>query len=64
MDRPCSAGQAAYEAYVDVAGGVSLVPDWSELKPEIRSAWASAAFAAINHGSARDGLDGAPGSDG
>jgi hypothetical protein len=47
MDSP---GQVAYEAYHDVAGGVSLVsgdplPAFAELPAAIRRAWEAAAEA-------------------
>jgi len=50
MDSTDSPGQVAYEAYRDVAGGVSLVsgerlPEFAELNAAIRRAWEAAAEA-------------------
>jgi hypothetical protein len=54
-------GQAAYEAYFNNAGGVSLVsgaelPGWADLPAQIQQAWEAAGEAAAGlHGAPNDG---------
>jgi len=48
-----SAGQVAYEAYVDHVGGFSVrdepLPDWSSQRERLQDAWQAAAVAVINY---------------
>lgn len=47
-----SMGHVAYDGYRNHTGGVSLIsgqpiPEWNELKPEIKAAWEAAADAVL-----------------
>lgn len=49
-----SFGKVAYDAYCKSTGGVSLIsgaklPEWEELKVEIKTAWDAAARAVMDH---------------
>jgi len=49
-----SLGKLAYDAYCKSSGGVSLIsgaklPEWCDLKPEIKTAWEAAAESVRAH---------------
>jgi hypothetical protein len=59
---PTTAGQAAYEGYLESSQGRSLVtgetlPSWSDQKPERQEAWEAAARAARAYNQSPEGAD-------